>query len=62
LLQELEKKATTETTNGNIPNGSTHKAGKDKGKNKDTDKENEEEDEKTKEPDYTPEQLAEVKR
>ena len=57
LLQELEEK---ERTNGNIPNGSTHKP--DKGNKKEKDKVSEEEDEKTKEPDYTPEQLAEVKR
>ena len=59
LLKELEEKEKTETANGNIPNGSTHKS--DKSKHKENDNKNVE-DEKSKEPDYTPEQLAEVKR
>ena len=59
LLQELEQKEKTETANGNIPNGSTHKS--DKSRHKENDNKNVE-DEKSKEPDYTAEQLAEVKR
>ena len=61
MLQELEKKEATES-NGNIPNGSTSKCDTNNVRNREKKKENMTEDEKTKEPDYTPEQLAEVKR
>ena len=63
LLRELEKKDSSEFNNGNVPNGSTPKPGKDKCDSKDgKNKENIKDDEKSKELDYTPEQLAEVKR
>ena len=61
FAEELNRTDSKENSNENIRNGSAHKADKNNDKNKNNIEECDNE-EKTKECDYTPDQLAEVKR